>query len=759
MHMKTERLSVYALLALVLITPLIFMSPTFLLVDYAKVIAAAICIFVSALSFLHVTWMKKSISIPKHPLVLSMLAIDIVALISAFAGGVFKISFFGSGAEIDTVSMLLLATLALVLVVMTSQSVRKLSLLYRTLIISFGVIFIYQALRLFVGPEFLSFGIFTQPTSSILGKWHEISIFGGLVLTVFVTLFEYVSIKPSIRWICGIGSLLTLGLMMASGFAALWIILAIIMLIIVISKYAVSRTFAPYATAGFVLAMVFALAGAYTVKPVMDHFHITETEPSLTWQTTIDVAAGTIKNSPLFGAGPNHFVTEYSKFKPAEIGASSLWFLDFFYGVGLIPTFGITTGVLGFIAWIIFMILLIKETFSALKRKFKDEILQHIVVSSVLGSLFLWLTAFVYVPSQALWFIMFIITGAFVAAATLAKASEGKSASSSAAGVLPYSWNLNWREAEGRGIAVSIITAIVAIILVIWAIAYIRSTVARAYFQSGIQITNSVSAANASEMLPIAEKTLADAIRWNDTDTYERSLALAYTLDFQNTLSMKLRSTSTLTAADSAQISALAAKIVDTSNRAIALDPENYANYFIRARISEVFAQAKVDKAYETTLQAYDMALKHNPHNPSIFYSVGLFEMSLGHDDQAAKYFINALQMKRDYADAAMQLGLVYYRNKSYANAAEAFKGVIDINSNYQNIHYYYALTLARLGKTADAVAELELAAKANPNEPAIAAALADLKAGKNIFTDTVPQPVAPAPVKETKAPVVPKKK
>src|SRR3989338_8177488 len=56
----------------------------------------------------------------------------------------------------------------------------------------------------------------------------------------------------------------------------------------------------------------------------------------------------------IVGSGPNQFVGEWLMSKPSAVNQTIFWNTDFNYGVGLIPTFIVTTGLLGIIAWLIF---------------------------------------------------------------------------------------------------------------------------------------------------------------------------------------------------------------------------------------------------------------------------------------------------------------------------------------------------------------------------------------------------------------------
>lgn len=294
-----------------------------------------------------------------------------------------------------------------------------------------------------------------------------------------------------------------------------------------------------------------------------------------------------------------------------------------------------------------------------------------------------------------------------------------------------------------KGIFVSVVAIIISIAFILLLVVYSRSVIAQIYFQSG--------AAESSD-IHVAENKLTKAISWHDIDVYERSLATAYLVDFQNFVSGKLANGGTLTASDTEMISPVIKSAVDASDRALALNPNNYVNYLAKAKVLGILAQAKVDKAHETAIELYQQAATLSPNNPSIFYQAALLETNLGNADLAQKFFSGAIQMKPDYTDALAMLGSVLLEGKSYDNALAAFNRVIEINQYYQNIHYFKALALVGQEKITDAIAELELAVKANPNEPIISKYLEQLKTQRSLPAKTADLPLAASSTPEIKA-------
>ncbi|MDE1940755.1 MAG: tetratricopeptide repeat protein, partial [Patescibacteria group bacterium] len=176
------------------------------------------------------------------------------------------------------------------------------------------------------------------------------------------------------------------------------------------------------------------------------------------------------------------------------------------------------------------------------------------------------------------------------------------------------------------------------------------------------------------------------------------------------------------------------------------------------------------DNAYDSAVAAYTRAIALNPQNPSIYLSLAQLQASQNKLDDATKTLGAALQVKNNYLDAVyllsqvyaakgdlqnaitaaqvaiqlnpqnallyFQLGLLEYNAKNYNVAGQAMAAAIKIQPDYANAKYFLGLADARLGDTADAVAQFADLAKSNPDNQEVSLILTTLQAGKPIFSD-----------------------
>jgi len=86
---------------------------------------------------------------------------------------------------------------------------------------------------------------------------------------------------------------------------------------------------------------------------------VAQSELSITWQGTFFIAQNVILASinarSAFGAGPNRFLNEWLLFKPATINVVIIGIRDINFGVGIIPSALVTTGILGLLSGLCFL--------------------------------------------------------------------------------------------------------------------------------------------------------------------------------------------------------------------------------------------------------------------------------------------------------------------------------------------------------------------------------------------------------------------
>jgi tetratricopeptide (TPR) repeat protein len=512
------------------------------------------------------------------------------------------------------------------------------------------------------------------------------------------------------------------------------------------------------------ISLVFILSGASIGAAISDRLNIVQVEARPSWAATISVAKQVMSSDPIFGSGPNRFSEKWLMYKPEGINSTVFWNTDFTSGVGFVPTFFVTTGILGTLGWLAFLSVFLFIGFRAILSAIGDKVSRYLVASSFLASLFLWIINVFYTPSLSIVALTFFFTGLFVASLCQSGIIKQKT--------------LSFIEDPKAGF----VSVLVLILLLIGTIASGYSLVGK--FISSVYFQKGVLAFSNEGNVDRAESYLSKAISFNDESWYQRSFTqidmtrLAALLPQTNTMSQDALRT---------QFGKLFSSALSHSEQAIALEPTNYQNWLSLGQVYEAVVPLKIQNAYESANNAYNQALALNPKNPAIFLTLGRLEVAKGDNAKAKEYIVKSLQQKKNYTDAIFllaqiqvgegnlkeaivsveaatllspndsgaffQLGLLRYNVNDIVGAASAFEQAIAINPSYANAKYFLGLSYNRLDRDEEAIAQFRDLKETNPDNKEVDLILKNLKAGLNPFTNATP-PIDNKPEKRSTPPV-----
>ncbi len=781
-----EKISFFVLLITVFLIPLAFTSASVTSLDVVKTTVIVFGTLISGVLFFISSFGEKTLSLPKHRITKAALLVLASLIISAFLSTSVWKSFFGQGFEITTAGfMIVLALVSFLAYHFVKKDKERFLYFIMSIVASFVIVAIFHVIRLFTGPDFMSFGIFQSAVSSPLGKWNDFGVFSIVIALVSYSILRFSILSKMAKSLLVLAFALSLFFVFIINSQIIWMAFGIVMLFVTLYEYT-TRSTIQTGFAGFwsklsvfpilliILSATLVWKGNAIVGPVVDKLKVSNTELSLPWQLTVDVAAGTTKETPLFGAGPNRFLNQYLKYKPQVVNPSQFWGVEFTNGFGLIPSTLVTQGIVGLIAWIIFIVIFVASGYRSIQKKETGDdgtnnAVDLMKTSSYFTSLFLITISLLYVPSHVVLFLSALFIGLFVSTLSTEE----------------YSLN--------KKLTPTTLVVLIALSVFFMAI-YVKKIVAIGYFQSGITSLG----LNTPEGLNAAEVSFKNAISFDNSDIYYQALSENMILKIK-TLSEEIQKKSQDpakpdTTEDVKKIGTMIEQGVVYSRSAIALDPTNYYNHLSEARISEVAASLQVKNGYENTKNAYGNAITINPYNPSLYLSLARFEASQNKMAEAQQFIGNALQLKQNYLDAVFllaqiqvsqgktkdainsvifatqvnpndatlffQLGILFYNDKDYANAVIALEQAVKLNNQYANAKYFLGLSYARLEKTKDAIINFEALAKTNPDNEEVALILANLKADKPIFNDakppidSKPEKRSTLPIQETKADV-----
>ncbi len=768
---KLEKVSFVLLLITLIIAPFTFIPTTYAPLDFIKTIVITFGVLVSSIIYFISVFKEKELNIPKHPLFVFSCGIIISLIISTFLSPNILKSFFGQGFEIGTASFLITLFLSSLLTVyLTYKNKDRVLYIYTAIILSFIVIILFHISRFIFGADTFVFGIFQSAISTMLGKWNDVAIFSGVIAIISYLLLRFITLKKSLKIALFVLLIVSGVFIVIVNSFIVWFTALIVAVALFIGEYYISSVSnkgssgilkkVPIYAGIILLFTIFGVwKGDYISSNIIKKLNVAQTEVTLPWQLTLDVASDTIKESPFFGAGPNRFMNQYLKFKPfTVINPTAYWNAEFTNGSSLIATSVVTQGIVGSVLWLLLIIILSVVGFKAFIKN-TDDSSRFFISSTYFSSLFLWIINFFCVPSHVILFITFIVSGLFISALiNTGKTSMVRIGSNENSLIKKF---------------IPIILIVIIAILVLWLAVYTKRAIALGYFQGGISTLN----ASGNQNLLGAEANFKKALSLDKSDTYYQALSEINILKITAIAQKIQEQTKQAGATPDPELIKNIGTLIDEAKAytdlAIKTDPTNYYNYIAKARISELALSLKVPNAFEDLTDSYKKALVYNPYNPALYLNFARIEATQNKLAEAQRDIGAALQLKQNYVEAIFllsqiqasqgqikdaitsvkfatqvnpgnpllffQLGLLYYNDKNYKDTIDSLNKALELDKNYANAQYFLGLSYARMNNFPDAITQFENLAKTNGDNQEVMFILSNLKSGRTPFTDAKP--------------------
>jgi tetratricopeptide (TPR) repeat protein len=706
---------------------------------------------------------ETKMSLPKLIVFVPILLILLVTLLSAWFSKLgFSFSAVGYGIEVDTLSFLFLLFSLLGLSTIIFQKKRFTYLFYRLFLGSFFLVFIFQLLKTVIGLDFSFFGFFPSKTSTLLGNWNELGFLAGAVL-ILITLSLSGFLRGGRRINHILLLLISLAVLVVVNFWLAWLALAIVLLLLILIEVRNGRevSLAEDPSGGaqentsprpkkfyltlitFLVALVFILPLGNLVKePIYNFLEVSFVEVGPSWSGSGKILGGTLKEDSsqlLLGSGPGSFSYQWRLFKPLDVNLTDFWNTNFDYAKSLMATLATTTGLLGLLSWLLF---LLSFFFLGFNRFFiRRKPINSIALSSFLLATYFWLIFILYNPSVSLLLFGAVFSGIFLAS-LIKEGSLG-------------AWTIPTKGLKGRSILISVSVLVLALSLLLSFISFEKS-LARFYFERGLRASGGGDVA-------LAEQEFLKALRLSENDVYRRAFSQFYSSEAN-----KLLSDPNLTTPSATEIEALRSlllRAVDNARQATTLNPQSRQNWLALGALFESLVSLRVEGAYENALGTYEEARSRDPLNPSIDLSLARVELSASNIDQAEQFIRVALEKKPNYSQAFFllsrielfkgnlenatalaqnivalnpreptayfHLGLLYYQGRNFAGADAAFNQAVLLEPLYSNARYFLGLSLYEMGEVEASREQFDILAEQHPDNSELKLILENLEAGQ----------------------------
>ncbi len=780
---KLGRLAYIILLVVTFLVPIFFVPVSFISPQFGTSLLFAFSVILCILLYIVSSLTSGAMDLPKPgKYMLGFLAIvPIMYTLAAIANGFSRMSFFGYTFDIATAGFIILGFAYLFLVSFLFRQKNHIFFAYFAFLVSALLLSIFLLVRIIFGATTLSFGTFTTLTSTVLGNWNNVGIFFGIGAILSLLTYEMVHISKFMKVLLSVALLLSLFFLALVNFSAIWMIVGFCAFLFILYSMFSGRS-NPFAQISFrkrlshiplypaivlIVSVVFVIWGSTLGSFLATSLNVTNVEVRPTLAVTLDIARNTLQQRPLFGSGPNNFVTEWLTWKPDAIVNTVFWNTDFANGIGLIPTFVVTTGLLGLLSWLLFLGFFVYLGIKAIFLKIEDVFMKYLLVSSFFVSLYLWIMAFVYVPSAPIFILTFFFTGLFFSSVYLS-------------GLVSVHTKV-FSSTPRLGFLASLVMIAFFVGAIALGYGLLQTSKSLWYFQK------SSYALNTNNDGDLAEAYMLQAISAVPNDVYYRALAQIEIYKLNKVLSQDPKKVSAVDVQK--QFSAILTNAIKAGIAAKDADPTNYQNWIALGQVYDAVSvpELQVAGAYESAQYAYGQALQRNPKNPGILLLFA--RLAVTHKDLALaeQYANQAITAKSNYLDGYFllsqievankdikgaidsttaatvlsptdaglffQLGLLKYNIQDFAGAIQALETATKLTPDYANAKYFLGLSYEATGQHAKAIEQFAALKVTNPDSKEVDAILTNLKAGKPIFTNTTPTNPAKAktlPVKET---------
>ena len=756
MHSRLTEWSRYALLAGIVLALVLVIPTAWFPFQLSKVAAFAVALL-ACVVFLVVSGGARAL-LRTHGFYAALLVAALPALyfISSLFSPDRSLSMTGSSVESDTVLFVLFAAVAYLLSFTLFRTLRTARLLMTVVFWSLAAATVFQLVSIIFGTTAIPFQTFTDRSVNLIGKWNDL---GLLVSLLSVLLFARIELnQTSNMWRIGaaIGGVVLVLLLGLVNFPLAWTLLlsgCILLGVLAVLRQRGERgadSAAPsavsmvpwYAVSGTAIAVIFLLYGSAINTSLIKVFPISSLEVRPGLQSTLDLAGAEQKGSAratLIGTGPNTFGISWLKNKPAEVNRTQFWNLDFNVGYSTLATALCSVGFLGAIAWLMPLFLLIAAVVRVIRLNLLSR--DERFVASMLGvsSLFLFAAIILYVPSQNIILLAFILSGA--------------------------AFGFLWRQGraaddEGRvpsmleGIGVLAIAGVLLVATVASGFVTARRLVAEAYTGAGLYALAQGDVDGALMHASNAQKieSTANALRLQTDAGAQKLSAIAQDTKAKPEDAQK-------------QFTAMLQSTILAGQAAILASPTDYRSYFALGRVYDLLSSLKITGAYKNAQDVYNAAAVRNPTSPAIPLVIARLDASNNNAQGTQDNITKALTLKPDYTDAILfvvqinvanndlnsaikntqiavqtapgvasiwfELGLLYYAGNASKDAIPPLEQALVLAPEYANAKYFLGLAYYAQGRQNDSLRLFEELAVSNPDNAEVKKIVENLKAGK----------------------------
>jgi len=645
-NINFEHVSFWIIAGLVFLMPIFFLPVSVLGLFQTKLSLLALGTLVAFVFFLINKMKVGVVSFTYNPLFITAWLLVLTYFVSSWFGISRYKSFIGSMTEQDTFMSVFILFVFMFLLTTLARTPKRIFTILSAFLGSVFVVMLAQIIRIVVGHKIFGFGVLEQPSNTLVGGWGDITILSLYFLAILVVVLETVKLKKWISLLLGVTLVIPFFFVVLSGLSfdfyffsvSLVFIIAIASIILFAYLFSLRRVKATLDEEGggtetkktkisaslilLAISIVLVLFGGQVNSYLLTTTGVTYIEGRPSWQSTYNIGTNVLASSPILGSGPNTFDTDWSINRDKNVNNYIFWNNEYSFGIGFVPTSAVTVGIVGFVLWLLFYVLIFIRSFRTLfgSKEGESGSVVHVVVA--VGAILTSLTMIFYAPGIVVLFANVVFVG-------LLYALGGQSSKTK---------NINLHNRQWHNFASTIVYIVVLVVAVylIYVVAF--KALANTYYRGA------VLGSDTGASLVLIQK----AINTDPSQAlYYETAAQIYAAKVSNILSLSKSEVEE-------RKEEINNYIVNAINYSVAAEQTNQLDYkpkIMTGKLLEFFGSLGLKDANQGAVQKYLDASANIPTNPLPLLYAANVSMGLGDKIAAKDYLTKAIALKSDYSD------------------------------------------------------------------------------------------------------------
>lgn len=734
-----------------------------------KVSILATGALVALITFIIARLVRGNVVFPPLALLGTLWLVPLAYGVSTLFSGVNQThALFGVEFETDTLGFILIMAVLATLTALALRQASHYQLFFKVLLGTYAVVVLAQ-IGFIIAAKM---GMQVSAINNLVGSFSDLGFIAGLGVGLSLLAMRFLTLSSRAKIALWVAIFAGLFLIVLANAVLVWVLLGLISLGLFIEAIMRRRTGGHDADlegvstlsadeevepAGsesrsigaplvvLLVALFFLIGGATIGNAFASSLGINVIDVRPSWQATFEVGSHTYTASPLFGSGPNTFVQQWLKYKDRALNDTVFWNVDFATGIGSIPTSFITTGIIGVLAWLIFIgFFLYSGVRALLFRMPQDTFMRFVSLASFTGASYVLIAAFFSSPGPVIMALGFFFIGLFISSLRYGKGR--------------LDWGVVFSKNPRIGFAIVFLMTLLLL-----------ASVGSIYVVLGRYMANAAYG-EAAQALAAGNVDGADAaiVRSVTFAPSERAYQLSAAAGIERMRRIANDTTLSPSIAQQ-QFQAALSGAVNAGLAATQLGPNDYQNWVVLGTVYQSVTSLGIAGSYENAKNAFERAITLNPTSPVLPYVISQLEIAKGNGKAAEERLLAAVTLKRDYipaivllsqlkiqlgnavealqaAEAAayfapndptilFQVGILRSGTGDVAGAVAALARAVELNPQYANARFFLGAMYAVQAKYPQALEQLKaISAFSEENAKAVAADIATLEAGKNPF-------------------------